>query len=414
MIKKIAVLLLFCIFITACGTEVPPANTDDTPPARHVSPPGEPVAVTVISDGVTYEPLEKFLWHNGPDIPSATGGGAYFTAEDAYTELTAIPYTDDFKVSVTGGNIDSVLYFLYYPGFDTAYEYEEAFRMPANAPAGTYMLQVYVAKGYDNGETAGFNYFFKIEYLPPMCDEFLIRAFSDNKMYEPYRALVWSESRGLSGDGLPFTAEDAFKGLRAFWFADDLNIYIAGGDIYNVLYSLYNDKFAAVYSDAAEFTAPAEPGTYVICVNVVRSHREGGSSVNYYFKADYSPGNPPNEPFSIKAISGNAEYEPFSMMVWSEEGNSTSTGIGKFFTAEEAFEATTAFEYGKNFEIVITGSDIFDVHYSLYNDKFDAVYEGEMIYRAPAEPGMYIIRVYIARQFTDGGTGDYYYFKIEL
>jgi hypothetical protein len=92
--------------------------------------------------------------------------------------------------------------------------------------------------------------------------------------YTPYIHFLYAAIRDeyglIMGDGIPLSIslEDAFKTLSVIHFSNDFRIEIEGKDASSVRYSLYNANFEPLYFIEQSFTAPAEPGTYMLCVDV--------------------------------------------------------------------------------------------------------------------------------------------------
>ena len=114
-----------------------------------------------------------------------------------------------------------------------------------------------------------------------------VAVISDGIQYEPYIHFLYAGQKTENGllavDGVPFSFEEASKGLQYIQYTDDFQVDIIGIDVKSFTYSMYDYKFEVIYSGEKSFIPPAEPGEFTLCIDVTW----GGADTNEYMGLRY-------------------------------------------------------------------------------------------------------------------------------
>jgi len=114
-----------------------------------------------------------------------------------------------------------------------------------------------------------------------------VAVISDGIQYEPYVHFLYAgqktENGFLAVDGVPFSFEEASKGLQNIQYTDDFQVVIIGSDVKSFTYSMYDYKFEIIYGGERSLIPPEEPGEYTLCLDVTW----GGADTNEYMGLRY-------------------------------------------------------------------------------------------------------------------------------
>lgn len=132
------------------------------------------------------------------------------------------------------------------------------------------------------------------EDLPVPYEAGSVSVAADGALHMPFEHFF--HGAGLFGgammsvSGLPFSFENAVAELTEIVLGDDFEIIITGDYASSVTFSLYDENFEAVFSMEETFTAPTEPGVFILCVDIIwrndgcESPFAGFTAMRYAFK----------------------------------------------------------------------------------------------------------------------------------
>jgi hypothetical protein len=109
------------------------------------------------------------------------------------------------------------------------------------------------------------------------------------------------------------------------------------------------------------------------------------------------PEQPQYEVGNVTVISNGREYEPYEHYYHSQA--LTERGMVSTETLPLSFEDASSIlpeiQYTDDFSVVVTGKDATRVMYSLYDNKFNILYDREDDFAPPAGTGVYMLCVYV-------------------
>ena len=171
--------------------------------------------------------------------------------------------------------------------------------------------------------------------------------------------------------------------------------------------------FAVYLVDGGDFVFGYHPfiaGEYEFTLSQAEDLANGirGIDIRYYdvdkYIADGTrelvrplPEPPQYEVGNVTAISNGIEYEPYTHIYFSE--NLTINGMVSTerlpLSLEEAASILPEIQIADDFNILVSGRYVTRVMYSLYDDKFNIIYDRENNYSSPAGTGVYMLCVYV-------------------
>gem|GEM_PF-1623387 len=253
-----------------------------------------------------------------------------------------------------------------------------------------------------------------------------ITATHDNSTNELFMGMpVWNVYLAdLNGDGLPEFCGTVSLGsgivdtrIVVHDYANERTYDLSDRMLYDYHLSLENGQLLVKQYDYMNIDGIGEPRG-IGSMAIIDGELVVFGIDRIFANADPLPTTPPYEIGKVSAITNGREYEPDEHFLYSmqltENGLLSADGVPMPF--EEFFASLSEIYYAEDFQVVISGSDISTINYTLYDDRFNSVYSREREFLPPVENGVYLLCVDVT--WSNDGTQEYiglrYVFKIRV